>query len=488
MKRRRLLQMGAATWAAGLGGRPCTSAPGPDTASLLKLLEDRPRAQIPSELVQRIRSGLAHRALLEALATAAVRNVQPYPDVGFKYHAVMVLQSVQLTTAGLPPGDEWLPSIWAADYFKQTQAAERRQTGWRMPTRPRVTITDPESARRSLTAALDAWDRDAADAAVVACTSLLDSEALFELLFPYGARDLRAIGHKAITVQNAHRLIGILGPEPGVPILRSVVAALQNAGGDVNPAGADLPPDRPWAANRARVADLPASWRSGRTDAGARQALLQALRQTSEEDAGGVVVDHLKRGTAPGTLWDALFAAAAELVLRQPGILPVHALTTASALHYAYSASSRARTQQLALLQCASFVSMFRAFVGDARADLRVDALEPLALESGPGEAVDEIFSTVPADRSTATRKALAYLRRGGDAAAMVARARRHLAHNGSEAHEYKFAEAAFENATHASDPAWGSRLLAASLAYVPGPVPERPSAAVAEAAKLLAG
>lgn len=488
MKRRMFLQMGAAAWAAGRGGRRGTPAPAPETASLLSLLEDRPRAQIPSELVKRVQSGLRHEPLLEALTVVAARNVQPYPDVGFKYHAVMVLQSVHLTTGGLSPEDEWLPSIWAADYFKQTQAAERRQTGWRMPSRPRVTATDPGKARRSLTAALDAWDRDAADAAIVACASLEDPAALFELLFPYGARDLRAIGHKAITVQNAHRLIGILGAGNAVPILRSAVAALQNTGSDPNPARSDLRADRPWTANRARLADIPASWRSGREGTRARTALLQALRETSEEEAGGVVVEHLKRGVAPATIWDALFAAAAELVVRLPGIVPVHAVTTASALHYAYGSSSSERTQQLAMLQCAAFVSMFHRLVGGDRADLRIDTLEPLALVGPAGQAVEEIFSSVPAERSTATRKALAYLRTGGDGGALVARARHHLARHGSESHDYKFAEAALENAAHASDPDWRARLLAAALAYLPGPVPERSNSAVAEALKLLRG
>lgn len=488
MKRRRFLQASGAAWAAGMGGLRAGATSVPDAGSLLSLLEDRPRVRIPSELVKLIRSGLRHEPLLEALTLAAVRNVQPYPNVGFKYHAVMVLQSVHLTTGGLSPEDEWLPSIWAADYFKQTQATERRQTGWHMPPRPRVTTTDPAHARRSLTAALDAWDRDAADAAVVACASLEDPAALFELLFPCGARDLRAIGHKTITVQNAHRLIGILGAVDRVPILRSVVAALQNAGGDANPSRSDLRADRPWAANRPRLADIPASWRSGRKDSGARTALLQGLRQTSEEDAGGLVVEHLKRGVAPATVWDALFAAAAELIVRRPGIVPVHAQTTASALHHVYGASGGERTQQLAMLQCAAFMSMFCRLVGEDRAERRIDTLEPLPLEGAREEAVDEIFSSVPTDRSTATRKALAYLQDGGETGALVARARRHLAHNGSEAHDYKFAEAAFDNAAHASDPAWRARLLAAALAYLPGPVPERPSSAVAEALELLRG
>src|SRR6266853_7055433 len=65
-------------------------------AVLFNLLEDSPRELIPRELVRLIRGGLRYGDLLSALALAAVRNVQPYPDVGYKYHSVMMLRSIHL--------------------------------------------------------------------------------------------------------------------------------------------------------------------------------------------------------------------------------------------------------------------------------------------------------------------------------------------------------------------------------------------------------
>jgi hypothetical protein len=488
MHRRTFLHLTGTAVTAGLGSRPGSAEPDPDAAALLSLLEDAPRRRLPGELVTRIRSGLRYESLLEALSLAAVRNVQPYPDVGFKYHAVMVLQSIHLTTGGLGPEDRWLPAVWAADYLKETQAAERRQTGWRMPARPAPRVTDPERARHDLVAALESWDRDAADAAIVAYASLAEPAAVFEVLFPCGARDLRAIGHKAITVQNAHRLIGLLGSACAEPILRSTVAALQNPGGDPNPARSDLPADRPWATNRERLAEIPGSWLEGREDPSARQALLQGLRETSEEDAGALIVGHLKRGLASTTVWEALLGAAAELVLRRPGIVPVHALTTANALHHAYQTARDAHTRQLAMLQCGAFVAMFGRLVGVARADLHLDALEPLEPEDEAGDALDAIFSNLPRERLHAARRAWAWLLGGGDAGALITRARHHLAHAVSGAHDYKFAEAAFENAAQVADDAWRDRLLAASMAYLPGPVPSRPNEAVREAEERLRG
>jgi hypothetical protein len=187
---------------------------------LLKLLEDSPRERIPRELVRMIRAGLRYEDLLSALALAAVRNVQPYPNVGFKYHSVMMLRSIHLTTQHLSSSDKWLPIVWATDYFKDTQAQERDTDGWRLPTRAAAPVGSVQAARPALISALDNWDRDAADAAIVNYAHAARPDEICSLLFPYGARDLRAIGHKAITVSNAHCLIELLGSAQAELILR----------------------------------------------------------------------------------------------------------------------------------------------------------------------------------------------------------------------------------------------------------------------------
>src|SRR5437667_3199555 len=151
----------------GLSGRFGFAATDRPVAVLLKLLEDSPRERIPRELARMIRTDLRYEDLLAALSLAAVRNVQPYPDVGYKYHSVMMLRSIHLTTQHLSSSDKWLPIAWAADYFKDTQAQERDTDGWRLPTRAAALAGTPRAARHALIAALDNWDRDAADAAIV---------------------------------------------------------------------------------------------------------------------------------------------------------------------------------------------------------------------------------------------------------------------------------------------------------------------------------
>jgi hypothetical protein len=476
--------------AAGLSltGRLGLAETGRSVGMLVGMLEDSPRERLPNELAGRIRAGLHYEDLLAALFLAATRNVQPYPDVGFKYHSVMVLRSIHATRQHLPSVEMWLPVVWAVDYFKDSQAQEQASSGWHMSTRAAAAETNPEVARRSLIAALDKWDHEAADAAVVSYAQSARPVDILSLLFSYGARDLREIGHKAITVSNAHSLMTLFGGGGAAaePILRSTVAALLNSEGEPNPANRDLAPDRSWRRNRERLHQIPASWKQGRDDPGARSEFRAALYRVSTEDSGGVVVEMLQRGIAPEPLWQVLFETAAELLMHQPGIVPLHAQTTANALHYAYRVCDNEPTQQLILLQSAAFIVMFREMTRAREADINLQRLEPLPLENKGTEPLEEIFSDLSAaQRLQAARKSLGYLRSGGDANNLINTARHHLVYGAQEAHDYKFAEAVFDNYAQFPDQAWRSRFLSAGMAYFKAPT-RRPVPIVAETLKLL--
>jgi hypothetical protein len=207
---RRMFIQAAATTVSGLTVRVGISETNRSVEELLKWLEESRREDIPHDLGRMILAGLGYENLLAALCLAAV-----------------------------------LPIVWAADYFKDTQAQERGASGWRLPRRTIAWVGDREVARRALVTALDSWDRDAADAAIVRYAQAAPVDEIFSVLFAYGARDLRAIGHKAITVSNAHSLVALLGSVHVEPLLRSTVAALQNSeGGLIRPITTCNPIDR----------------------------------------------------------------------------------------------------------------------------------------------------------------------------------------------------------------------------------------------------
>src|SRR5690242_20407030 len=84
----------------------------PDMEPLVRLIEDTPQERLLEVVAGRIRGGLSYQPLLAALLLAGVRSIQPRP-VGFKFHAVLVVNSAHLASLAAPDGDRWLPLFWA---------------------------------------------------------------------------------------------------------------------------------------------------------------------------------------------------------------------------------------------------------------------------------------------------------------------------------------------------------------------------------------
>jgi hypothetical protein len=138
------------------------------------------------------------------------------------------------------------------------------------------------------------------------------------------------------------------------------------------------------------------------------------------------------------------------------------------------------------LLQCAAFIAMFREMTRTRETDINLGKLEPLPTARKTENPLDEIFSDLSeGQRLQAARKSLGYLRTGGDADSLIATARHHLVYGAQEAHDYKFAEAVFDNYVQYQDPAWRSHFLSAGMAYFKAPS-RRPVPIVAETLKLL--
>src|SRR4030095_6984353 len=237
----------------------------PQIDPLARLLEETRRERLLEEVAARIKRGLSYRELLAALLLAGVRNIQPRP-VGFKFHAVLVVNSAHLASLASPDSDRWLPIFWALDYFKSSQAATIKESGWRMGPADEAKVPGPDRAARAFAEAMDQWDESGADAAAAGLArGGLGRQEAFELFARYAARDFRDIGHKVIYVANSFRLLEVIGWHNAEPVLRSLAYALLKRESE-HPAGADLAPDRPWKRNAERAAKLKADWFAGKAD------------------------------------------------------------------------------------------------------------------------------------------------------------------------------------------------------------------------------
>jgi hypothetical protein len=441
-----------------------------DIEPLVRLLEETPRDKLMEEVAARVRTGLTYREVLAALLLAGVRNVQPRPSVGFKFHAVLVVNSAHLASLASPDEDRWLPIFWALDQFKESQARDVREGNWTMSPVDESAVPTAEKAQQAFLTAMDGWDEPAADAAVAGLTRTAGANQLFELFARYGARDFRSIGHKAIYVANSWRTLQCIGWQYAEPVLRSLAYALLNHEGDPNPSDRDLDADRPWKRNELLAAKIRGGWQQGRVDGAATTELLATLRTGSGDEVCEHVVQLVNDKVSPQSIFDALFLGAGELLMRQPGIVALHAVTSTNAMHYAFGAASSDDTRKMLLLQNAAFLTLFReamrsrGSVGEGQ----LDQLEPAELAAQQADSVQQIFHDVSHDRPAAARKMLGYLQHDGSPEDLIHAARRLIFLKGNDSHDYKFSSAVLEDFYHVS-PRWRNQFLASSVFNLSG-------------------
>lgn len=427
---------------------------------LVRLLEDTPRERLLEDVGLRVRGGLGYRTLLAALMLAGVRNIQPRP-VGFRFHAVMVVHPAHLASLSLPASDQWLPIFWALDDFKHAQFWDAQGGDWTLGPVQASNIPPPHRAKQAFVQAMDQWDEAAADAAVVGLVRAAEPRHVFDMLCRYGARDFRDIGHKAIYVANGWRTLHTIGWQHAEPVLRSLAYALLAYEG-TNPAQRDAAMDRPFRQNQQRMGTIRSGWQVGEIRAAATVDMLATLRQASTDDACDTVVDLLNRGIAPQSIWDALFNAAGELLMRRPGIMALHAVTCTNAMHFAFQTTTHDTTRRLLLLQSAAFITLFRG-QADRHQPINIDQLQPDELKHTGQEAIEDLFANISHNRGRAARKVLAYLHAQHQPKAFMDTARHLLVRKGNNAHDYKFTSAVLEDYDHVS-PTWRDRYLAASV------------------------
>ncbi len=436
----------------------------PDIEPLVRLIEETPRERLLEEVADRIvHRGLSYREVLAALMLAGVRNIQPRP-VGFKFHAVLVVNSAHLAAMASPDSDRWLPIFWALDYFKSSQARDIREGNWTMAPVDESAVPSAHRARAAFVQAMDRWDEAGADAAVAALARHHNAGDLFDLFARYGSRDFRDIGHKAIYVANSFRTLEVIGWHHAEPVLRSLAYALLCRSGDSrNPADEDLRADRPFRLNLERVDSGPRHWLAGREDHDSSLALVHAVREGGNPaDLSQLVVDRLNKGISARSLMAGCFLGAGELVMQTPNILSLHAMTFTNAIHYAWNRCRDRDTRRMLLLQNASFLPMFKRRTDEP--SRRIDEIDPLVPEAAdPAAAAEEIFADLGDDPTLASRKVLGQLQRDPNPVAIGGAARRLIFLKGTNSHDYKYSSAILEDYEHLPSPA-REQMLAASV------------------------
>src|SRR5690606_8735181 len=175
------------------------------------------------------------------------------------------------------------------------------------------------------------------------------------------------------------------------------------------------------------------------------------------------IVSMLNSGVAPQSIWDAQLVYAGELLMRQPAIVPLHAVTTSNATRFAYEASGNDETRRLLMLQNGAFLTLFRG-AADNRGDLKhvtIDALN--SEEQAEGLSTEEIFAELGRHPMEAARHVKQFLSGPDKARELIDAARVLVFLNGNDAHDYKFSSAVLEDYYKVS-PNWRNTFLASNV------------------------
>jgi hypothetical protein len=434
----------------------------PEIEPVVRWIEETPPEQAFEVAIDRLKHGLSYRDLLAGLFLAGIRNIKPHP-LGFKFHAVMVMNSAHLLGQTAAVEDRLLPMFWALDNFKNAQAQDVKEGDWALGPVEESRVPKPHAARAAFLSAMEAWDAEAADAAVAGLCRGSGAAGAMEPIWRMAVRDQRNIGHKPIFAMQSWRVLQTIGWPHAEPVLRSLAFGLLDLHGDDRKV-----PVGPYQANLENARKMRDDWQAGRPDAAATTSLLQTIRHATAEEASAEAFKRLNAGVSPDSLWDAVVLASSELLMQSPGIVAIHATTSANALHYIFHASGDDTTRKLALLQAVGWQPLYR---GRAKppAEPAIDRLEPLSPGAKGDEAIGAIFEAVSRDRKEAARKALGYLAAGGSTEAMFDAGRRLIFRKGRDSHDYKYGAAIWEECLLASDPKWHAPLTAAALFNFPG-------------------
>jgi hypothetical protein len=384
--------------------------------------------------------------------------------VGGKLHAVMMVESVFQLAELADPRSAWLLALWNLDDLKRSQELDRQEGDWVLPPRPSASFASEAAARTEFLAAMEAWDDQRADRALVGLIPHHDHASLFELLWPFAARSYVNIGHKMILAAQIERVLARAGWAGAEPALRSLVLGLLH-----RPGGTQT---EAFEHARELGARLPASSPPSQADPTESEALLRSLRAAGSRAAQEQAATALRAGLGAGTLWDALRLWASELFLRRlrsrpaehrEALLPVHPVTVVNAFGHAWRASRSESTRRLALLQAAGWLPLLRddlAGIVGLGPDSR--ALETLAAApADPPATLDDLL------RQPTPAAACAFLGRAGAAPAFRSALAGQLARKADEHHQHKYAAAVFEE-SRLVHPRWQPQLLACAVPYLP--------------------
>lgn len=415
----------------------------PELEPLVSLIERTPRDKCAAMAVDQLRRGVSYRQFMAALFLAGIRNVNPRPP-GFAMHCVFVVHAAHLLSLEAPADARLLPMFFALDEFKKSQDRDASSpTGDYTMRAISGALPSPEKAANELQAAMEAWDSERAERAITVLAGQRSVPEIFDLLWAYGVRDYRNIGHKAIYTANAIRTLQTIGEQHAEPVLRSLVLGLLDFGKERKVNGYAFE-DQCYLGNVKRSREtftrLASGWMDERSSRDAVKSTMSAIHDSLPDEACAAVAARLVKGdVAAGSVWDSVHLAAAELRMRVSSgpIAAIHAVTSANGLRHCYLAATTPATRHLILLQAVGWMTQFRTLIEAAKPEPRKFDITELQ----PADTPD-----AGKDLDSAAAHAMRQAMEPSTRMAFQSQVLRHTIAKANEVHYYKYQAALLED------------------------------------------
>lgn len=456
----------------------------PEVEPLVALMERTPREKCAEMMAEQLNRGVSYRQLMAALFLAGVRNVNPRPP-GFALHCVFVVHAAHLISLEAPPDTRLLPLFYAMDVFKASQERDARQTAGDFVLKS-ASRAPAANAANSFTSSMENWDIDGAAASMSALARVRNPTAIFDMVWRYGARDYRNIGHKAIYAANAERTLRVIGWQHAEPVLRSLVMSLLDFGKEQKVNGYAFG-DQTYAGNLKRISTMRMEGALiEQSDPDVTRSIVKEIRTGTPEEACAASADRLaKRNASAASIWDAAHLAAAELRMRVSGgaaITGLHAVTACNGLRHAYLTASDPAIRLLILLQAVGWMGQFRVWAEMRKENVRdfsITDMEP-ASEGNAGD----VFAKIGQDTDEAAPDVMRLARDPRERQVFLNTVLRYTLSKADEVHYYKYQAALIEDIPLVSAE-WQPHLVTAAAYYTKCPADKEPAWAKAAKAAL---
>lgn len=355
MKRRTLLSgLLASPFLAGLASASSVST----EQDLHNTLVTLPRNQLQLWVVEQIRQArLSKPQLIKALLSAGVSHIEPRP-VGFKYHAVLMVDAARRLALNADGIASWIPLLWNVDYFKHSQARSRNISGW-MLEESQNELPDLSPAIESFAEGMQLKSWQQVDSAITRLARSGSLHGVFELMLPWAIRDFHSIGHKVILLSGVFRCLEYCGWRDSETILRGTAFALL-ADGNVAADRRDGWWTEDYQPNLVLSEALPERMFQGEASAAVTAELLTTIRSGDVRRATEAGAMQLRQGAVIQSVWDAVFLAAADAVMNRPTIPMLHCVTVSHGFYSLWQRTGNPVLRRLIPLQAISYVARMK--------------------------------------------------------------------------------------------------------------------------------